>query len=118
MRHYRQYFTFISLITGMLVISAYISTFFLGAEALSQSQTTTTVCNGEESSCKTVTCLQGRTCYTYQSQPSPTITQQSPDPTTAQQPSNGDSHYLQPQPLEGGTDFQPLEEEAGTTLAD
>lgn len=117
MRHYRQFFTFISLITGMLFISAYISTFFLGAEALSQSQTTTTVCNGEESSCKTVTCLQGRTCYTYQSQPSPTITQQSPDPT-AQQPPSEDSRILQPQPLEGGTDFRPLEVEAGTTLAD
>jgi len=101
----------------MLFISAYISTFFLGAEALSQSQTTTTVCNGEESSCKTVTCLQGRTCYTYQSQPT-TITQQSPDPTTAQQPPNEDSRILQPQPLEGGTDFRPLEGEAGTTLAD
>jgi hypothetical protein len=118
MRQYRQCFTFISITTGMLFISAYISTFFLGAEALSQSQSTTTVCNGEESSCRTVTCLQGRTCYTYQFQPSPTFTQQSSDLNTVQQLPNGDSRYLQPQPLEGGTDFQPLEEEAGTTLAD
>jgi hypothetical protein len=99
----------------MLFISAYNPTFFLGAEASSQS--TATVCSGG-GSCKTVTCLEGRTCYTSQSQPSPTITQQSPDPPTAQQPPTEDSRYLQPQPLEGETDFQPLEEEAGTTLTD
>jgi hypothetical protein len=115
MNQYRQCFTFISMITGMLFISAYNPTFFLGAEALSQS--TATVCNGG-GSCSTVTCNEGRTCYTYQSQPSPTITQQSPDPPIVQQPPTEDSRYLQPQPLEGGTASQPLEGEAGKTLTD
>jgi hypothetical protein len=115
MNQYRQCFTYISIITGMFFISAYNPTFFLRAEASSQS--TATVCDGG-GSCSTVTCHEGRTCYTYQSQPSPTITQQSPDPPTVQQPPTEDSHYLPPQPLEGGTDFQPLEEEAGTAFTD
>jgi hypothetical protein len=74
------------------------------------------ICNGEESSCKTVTCLQGQACYTYQSQPSKVTTQQSSDPTIVQQPLNGDSHYLQP--LEDDSNSQPVDGEAGTTLAD
>lgn len=89
---------------------------FLQAAALSQSQTTTTVCNGEESSCKTVTCLQGQTCYTYPSQPSHVTTQQSSHPNTVQQPLDEGSHYKQPP--EENSKTQPLDEEAGTTLAD
>ena len=107
---------FIVMITGLLFIAAYDSLDFLQAAALSQSQTTTTVCNGEESSCKTVTCLQGQTCYTYPSRPSHVTTQQSSHPNIVQQPLNGDSHYIQP--LEDNSNSQPLDEEAGTTLAD
>jgi hypothetical protein len=102
--------------TGMVFITAYVSMFFLQAAALSQSQTTATVCNGEESSCKTVTCLQGQACYTYQSQPSHVTTQQSSDPIIVQQPLNGDSPYLQS--LEDDSNSQPVDGEAGTTLAD
>jgi hypothetical protein len=116
MRQCRHCFTFISMITIIVFITAYVSMFFLQAAALSQSQTTTTVCNGEESSCKTVTCIQGQACYTYQSQPNHVATQQSSDPTIVQQPLNGDSHY--PQPLEDDSNSQPVDGEAGTTLAD
>ena len=106
---------FIVMITGLLFIAAYASMDFLQAAALSQSQTTTTVCNGEESSCKTVTCLQGQTCYTYPSRSNHVTTQQSSHPNIVQQPLNGDSRYTQP--LEDNTNSQPLDEEAGTTLA-
>lgn len=103
-------------ITGLVFITAYVSNDPLQAAALSQSQTTTTVCNGEESSCKTVTCLEGQTCYTSQSRPSHVTTQQSSHPTIVQEPHNGDSHYLQP--LEDDSNPRPLDGEAGTTLAD
>ena len=116
MRQCRHRFMFIVVITGLLFIAAYVSMDLLQAAALSQSQTTTTVCNGEESSCKTVTCLQGQTCYTYPSRPSHDTTQQSSHPNIVQQPLNGDSHYTQP--LEDNSNSQPLDEEAGTTLAD
>jgi hypothetical protein len=116
MRQCRHSFMFIIMITGLLFIAAYVSMDFLQAAALSQSQTTTTVCNGEESSCKTVTCLQGQTCYTYPSQSSHVATQQSSHPNIVQQPLNGGSHYKQP--LEDNSNSQPLDEEAGTTLAD
>jgi hypothetical protein len=107
---------FIIMMTGLLFIAAYVSMDFLQAAALSQSQTTTTVCNGEESSCKTVTCLQGQTCYTYPSQPSHVTTQQSLNPNIVQQPFNEGPHYKHP--LEDNSNSQPLDEEAGTTLAD
>jgi hypothetical protein len=116
MRQCRHSFMYIVMITGLLFIAAYVSMDFLQAAALRQSQTTTTVCNGEENSCKTVTCLQGQTCYTYQSRPSHATTQQSSHPNIVQQPLNGDSHYIQP--LEDNSNSQPLDEEAGTTLAD
>ena len=104
------------MITGSLFIASYVSMNFLQAAALSQSQTTSTVCSGEESSCKTVTCLQDQTCYTSQSRPSHVTTQQqSSHPDIVQQPLNGDSHYIQP--LEDNSNSQPLDEEVGTTLA-
>jgi hypothetical protein len=116
MRQGRHCFIFISMITGLLFITAYVSMNFLQAGALSQSQTITTVCNGEESSCKTVTCLEGRTCYTYQSLPSHVTTQESSHPTVVQQPVSGDSQYLQP--MEDYSNSQPQDGQAGTTLAD
>jgi hypothetical protein len=117
MRQCRHSFMFIVMITGLLFIASYVSMNFLQAAALSQSQTTTTVCSGGESSCKTVTCLQGQTCYTYQSRPShDTTQQQSSHPNIVQKPLNEDSHYIQP--LEDNSNSRPLDEEAGTTLAD
>jgi hypothetical protein len=116
MRQCRHHFIFVSMITGLVYITAFVSMDLLQAAGLSQSQTTTTVCNGEESSCKTVTCLNEQMCHTYQSQPSHVTTQQSSHPTSVQQPLNGESHYLQP--LEDDSNSEVLGGEAGTTLAD
>jgi hypothetical protein len=106
MRYRRDVLLLVSTITAIFFITDYNVLFDSNVQAERQSQSTNTVCNGEQDSCFTTFCSNDQPCQTFPSNQLPSIVQPAEE-ATVMQPAEGATVM---QPAEGATVMQPVEE--------
>jgi hypothetical protein len=114
MRYRRDVLLLVSTITAIFFITDYNVLFDSNVQAERQSQSTNTVCNGEQDSCFTTFCSNDQPCQTFPSNQLPSIVQPAEE-ATVMQPAE-EATVMQPaeeatvmQPAEGATVMQPVE---------
>jgi hypothetical protein len=106
MRYRRDVLLLVSTITAIFFITDYNVLFDSNVQAERQSQSTNTVCNGEQDSCFTTFCSNDQPCQTFPSNQLPSIVQPAEE-ATVMQPAEEATVM---QPAEGATVMQPAEE--------
>jgi hypothetical protein len=106
MRYRRDVLLLVSTITAIFFITDYNVLFDSNVQAERQSQSTNTVCNGEQDSCFTTFCSNDQPCQTFPSNQLPSIVQPAEE-ATVMQPAEGATVM---QPAEEATVMQPAEE--------
>jgi hypothetical protein len=106
MRYRRDVLLLVSTITAIFFITDYNVLFDSNVQAERQSQSTNTVCNGEQDSCFTTFCSNDQPCQTFPSNQLPSSVQPAEE-ATVMQPAEGATVM---QPAEGATVMQPAEE--------
>lgn len=106
MRHRRELLLLIPAISATFFIADYNVFFTSSAEAQRQSQSTTSVCNGNGGSCFTTVCSNDQPCQTFSSN-QPSFVQPAQEATTAMQP---DEEIPSMQSDEQATVMQPIDE--------
>jgi hypothetical protein len=114
MRYRRDVLLLVSTITAIFFITDYNVLFDSNVQAERQSQSTNTVCNGEQDSCFTTFCSNDQPCQTFPSNQLPSIVQPAEE-ATVMQPAE-EATVMQPaeeatvmQPAEEATVMQPVE---------
>jgi hypothetical protein len=115
MRYRRDVLLLVPTITAIFFITDYNVLFDSNVQAERQSQSTNTVCNGEQDSCFTTFCSNDQPCQTFPSNQLPSIVQPVEE-ATVMQPVE-EATVMQPveeatvmQPVEEATVMQPVEE--------
>ena len=115
MRYRRDVLLLVPTITAIFFITDYNVFFDSNVQAERQSQSTNTVCNGEQDSCFTTFCSNDQPCQTFPSNQLPSIVQPVEE-ATVMQPVE-EATVMQPveeatvmQPVEEATVMQPVEE--------
>jgi hypothetical protein len=106
MRYRRDVLLLVSTITAIFFITDYNVLFDSNVQAERQSQSTNTVCNGEQDSCFTTFCSNDQPCQTFPSNQLPSIVQPAEE-ATVMQPAEEATVM---QPAEEATVMQPAEE--------
>ena len=106
MRYRRDVLLLVPTITAIFFITDYNVFFDSNVQAERQSQSTNTVCNGEQDSCFTTFCSNDQPCQTFPSNQLPSIVQPVEE-TTVMQPVEEATVM---QPVEEATVMQPVEE--------
>jgi hypothetical protein len=114
MRYRRDVLLLVPTITAIFFITDYNVLFDSNVQAERQSQSTNTVCNGEQDSCFTTFCSNDQPCQTFPSNQLPSIVQPAEE-ATVMQPAE-EATVMQPaeeatvmQPAEEATVMQPVE---------
>jgi hypothetical protein len=114
MRYRRDVLLLVPTITAIFFITDYNVLFDSNVQAERQSQSTNTVCNGEQDSCFTTFCSNDQPCQTFPSNQLPSIVQPAEE-ATVMQPAE-EATVMQPaeeatvmQPAEAATVLQPAE---------